>query len=58
MLINYYTMISSYSFIKNKIILVPQRIFILILFKYFDYEYDRIEFSIVADLFEQFKVQR
>jgi hypothetical protein len=35
---NYCKMILEYSFKKNKIILVPQRILALLLYKYFDFD--------------------
>lgn len=36
---NYCRMILEYSFKKNKIILVPQRILALLLYKYFDFDF-------------------
>lgn len=35
---NYCKMILEYSFKKNRIILVPQRILALLLYKYFDFD--------------------
>lgn len=39
---HYYSFIRKYSFYLNKIILVPQRIFILALYKYFDYDIKKV----------------
>jgi len=42
MLRNYYKMVHKYRFFKNKIVLVPQRVFVLLVFKYFDYNLEKV----------------
>jgi hypothetical protein len=38
MIVNYCKVIFEYSFKKNKIILVPQRVLALLIYKYFDFD--------------------
>lgn len=42
-LINYYKMMMENDFYKNKIVLVPQRIFALCLFKYFNFKVEEVD---------------
>lgn len=35
---NYYGMVKKYPFVKNKIVLLPQRIFILLIYRYCDFQ--------------------
>jgi len=42
MLQNYYKMVHEYGFYKNKIVLVPQRVFMLLVFNYFDYNLEKV----------------
>jgi hypothetical protein len=39
---NYFKMMRSYSFKKNKIVLIPQRTLVLLLFKYFEFDLEAI----------------
>lgn len=43
MIKNYFKMAQQYSFKKNKIILVPQRILVLLIYKYFDFNMQLID---------------
>jgi hypothetical protein len=52
MIKNYYLLIREFSFRKNKIILVPQRIFVLLIFKYFDYDLKQIDGDEIARILE------
>ena len=49
---NYYRMVKCFSFKKNKIILVPQRIIVLAIFKYYDFDLSRIDKEELADIME------
>lgn len=42
MIRNYCKLILAYSFKKNKIILVPHRILALLIYKYFDFDLQRV----------------
>lgn len=39
---HYFRFIRKYSFYLNKIILVPQRVFTLALYKYYDYDIKKV----------------
>jgi hypothetical protein len=43
MIANYCKLILMYSFNKNKIILVPQRILVLLIYKYFDCDLKKVD---------------
>lgn len=43
MIRNYCKMTLDYSFKKNKIILVPQRVLVLLIYKYFDYDLQSVD---------------
>jgi hypothetical protein len=45
MIKNYCRLILEFSFKKNKIILVPQRVLVLLIYKYFDYNLSKIDFE-------------
>lgn len=51
-------MIRNYSFKNNKIILVPHRVFVLLLYKYFDYDYDKISFDSLVNIFRPYNIDQ
>ena len=42
-MVNYYKMMTRYDFYKNKIVLIPQRIFALCVFKYFHFNIEQAD---------------
>lgn len=52
MMRNYYRMARGFSFKKNKIILVPQRIVVLVIYKYYDFDLSRIDKEELANIME------
>lgn len=49
---NYYQMARDFSFKKNKIILVPQRIIVLVIYKYYDFDLTKIDKQELTDIME------
>lgn len=49
---NYHRMAKGFSFRKNKIILVPQRIVVLAIYKYYDFDLSKINKEELADIME------
>lgn len=45
-------MAKGFSFRKNKIILVPQRIIVLAIYKYYDFDLSKINTEELADIME------
>lgn len=50
MMKNYVRMIQQYSFKRNKIILVPQRILVLLIYKYFQFNTSLVQPSELASI--------
>ena len=42
-MVQYFKMMTQYDFYKNKIVLIPQRVFALCVFKYFDFKISEID---------------
>lgn len=49
---NYYAMVKKYPFVKNKIILLPQRIFILLIYRYCDFQIEKLKIAKLAELLD------
>ena len=52
MMLNYYKMTKAFSFCLNKIVLIPQRILILLIYKYYDCDLTAIEPREVMDILQ------